>query len=156
MPKPSHLDGKSIFTASTDPFDATWSSLASRQDETGIPASTLGWTLTDDEFWTATQTGQNRENNVRARGVFAVAESDEWADKTYFGTYNTTLISPNVPVGGRTTLPISHYLLEGHQRATVLVSYDGGADQQLLQYSADAKSRVVDLTAAVPSGAQNA
>ena len=91
--------------------------------------------------------------------MFAVAESDEWADKTFSGTYNTTLISPNVPVAGRSTLPISfvsHYLQEGGQRATVLVSFDGDADQQLLQYSADAKSRVVNLTAAVPAGAQNA
>lgn len=185
VPRPSNLDGQSIFTASTDPFDAKWPSLAPRQDETAIPASTLGWTqslpsgwsvdnssmgsggvaewrgwtLTNDEFWTSTQTGQNRETNVRARGVFAVAESDEWADKTYSGTYNTTLISPNVPVAGRATLPlsfVSHYLQEGNQRATVLISFDGGADQQLLQYSADAKSRVVNLTAAVPAGAQNA
>ena len=179
------IDGRSILTASTDPFDTKWSSPAARQDETGIPASTLGWTqffpvgwtvdnsgmgsggvtewrgwtLTDDEFWTATQTGQDRENNVRARGVFAVAESDEWADKTFSGTYNTTLISPDIPVSGRTALPlsfVSHYLQEGNQRATVLISFDGGADQQLLQYSADAKSRVVGLTANVPAGAQNA
>ncbi|ROO88170.1 type I phosphodiesterase/nucleotide pyrophosphatase [Actinocorallia herbida] len=185
VPRPANLDGQPITTASTDPFDAQWPLLAARQDETGIPATTLGWTktfpsgwsvdnsamgtggmaewrgwtLTDDEFWTATQTGQDRENNVRARGVFAVAESDEWADKTFSGTYTTTLVSPNVSVAGKTTLPISfvsHYLQEGGQRATVLVSFDGGADQQLLQYSANAKSRLVNLTATVPAGAQNA
>ena len=78
--KPANLDGRSILTTGTDPFDAKWPSLAARQDETGIPATTLGWTrsfpsgwtvdnssmgtggmaewrgwtLTNDEFWTAT------------------------------------------------------------------------------------------------------
>ncbi|MCD0449497.1 alkaline phosphatase family protein [Actinocorallia sp. API 0066] len=184
VPRPAHLDGQPLNTPSTDPFEAQAPLLAPRQDETGIPASVLGWTktfpsgwsvengpisggvaewrgwtLTNDEFWTSAEAGQNRENNVRARGVFAVADSDEWADKSFSGTYSTTLISPEVNVAGKTTLPISfisHYLQEGSQRATVLISFDGGADQQLLQYSADARSRLVNLTATVPAGAQRA
>ncbi|GAB3659699.1 hypothetical protein GCM10027589_20940 [Actinocorallia lasiicapitis] len=185
VPKPAQFDGRPILSPATDVFDSAWSSLSARQDETGIPAATLGWTktfpggwtvdntgmgtggvaewrgwtLSNDEFWTSTQTGQNRETNVRARGVFAVAESDEWADKSFSGAFTSTLVSPNVPVAGRTTLPISfvsHYLQEGNQRATVLISFDGGPDQQLLQYTADAKSRSVSLTAPIPPGAQTA
>ncbi len=102
--------------------------MTARVDETGIPASVLGfthtppagwsvdnsamgnggvtewrgWSFTTDEFWTQAQRDQSRESNVRARNVFAVADGDEWNDKTVSGTFDSTLVSPAYPVtGGR-------------------------------------------------------
>jgi len=181
--RPAALDGKPVTTAVNDPFDALAGSLKPRVDETGIPASVLGWTgtapsgwkidntgmgsggvtewhgwsFTDDDFWTYAQRGQNRENNVRERGVFAVADSDEWADKSFSGTFNSTLVSPAYTVAGKSSVSLSfgsHYLQEGAQKAQVLVSFDGGADQQVLAYTADARAKLEKLTVAVPSGAQ--
>ncbi|HCT81161.1 MAG TPA: nucleotide pyrophosphatase [Micromonosporaceae bacterium] len=89
-----NLDSKPLNVRSTDPFDAL--TLQSRVHETGIPASVLGWTpsgpsgwtvdrsampsggvtewrgwsFTNEEFWSRTQSSQNRENGFRLRGIF--------------------------------------------------------------------------------------
>ncbi|MGW0249597.1 hypothetical protein ACWDYH_23520 [Nocardia goodfellowii] len=71
-----------------------------------------GWSFTTDEFWTAAERGQSRESNGRARGVFAVADSDEWADKIFRGRFNSRPVAPPVPVSGNATATISfvsHY-----------------------------------------------
>ncbi|MDX6741403.1 alkaline phosphatase family protein [Actinocorallia sp. A-T 12471] len=186
VPPPAHLDGRPLTGAApADPFDAQAPLLAARQDESGIPPETPGWTktfptgwrvddgamgvggvaewrgwaLANDEFWTAAEPGQDRENNVRARGVFAVADPDEWADKPHSGVFTSTLVSPRIDVAGRRTLPISfvsHYRQRGTQRATVLVSFDGGPDRRILGFDADAPSRPVRFTISVPEGARNA
>ncbi|MCP2338161.1 alkaline phosphatase family protein [Actinomadura rupiterrae] len=182
--RPSALDGQDVTTASSDPFDTLAGALKPRVDETGIPSSTLGWTqqtpsgwkidntgmgtggvsewrgwsFTDDEFWTSTQRGQGRETNVRARGVFAVADSDEWADKTFSGTFNSNLVSPAYPVAGKSQVTLSfgsHYLKDGNETAQVFVSFDGGAQTQVLKYTGDAQARIEHLAVSVPSGAQN-
>ncbi len=59
-----------------------------------------GWSFTTDEFWTQAQRDENRECNVRARNVFAVADGDEWNDKALTGTFDSTLVSPACPVTG--------------------------------------------------------
>ncbi|MFC8278420.1 alkaline phosphatase family protein [Streptomyces sp. NPDC057271] len=133
------LDGKPIQQRSTDPFDALHSSLGGRVDESGIPAGVLGfthtapsgwsvinnamgtggmaewrgWAFATDEFWSRTQAGQSRELNVRARGVFAVADSDEWSDRSFSGTYDSTLVTPAYSVSGktRTTLDFTTFYL---------------------------------------------
>ncbi|WP_436502258.1 hypothetical protein [Actinokineospora sp. HUAS TT18] len=174
------LDGQVLGTASTDPFDTA--TLNPRVDETGIPTSVLGWTktmpsgwsidntgmgtggmaewrgwsLTNDDFWTKTQTGQQRESNVRARGVFAVADSDEWSDKATSGSFNSTIVSPSYNVTGKSSAAIrfgSHYLKEGGETATVSVSFNGGAAQNLLTYTGDAVAKLENLSVAVPAGA---
>src|SRR5207249_2233579 len=134
VPRDSALDGQPITQSTVDPFDGKWSSLQSRVDETGIPSSVKGWTqsfpagwsvdntgmgtggvtewrgwsLSNDEFWTYAQRDQGRETNVRARGVFAVADSDEWADKSFSGTFNSTLVSPAYTVTGWATAKLSY------------------------------------------------
>lgn len=175
------LDGVPIRTASTDPFDTL--TLKSRVDETGIPADVLGWThatpagwkidntgmgtggvtewqgwsFTDDDFWTRTDPGQGREANVRARGVFAVADSDEWSDKARTGTFNSALVSPAYSVAGKSSATlsfVSDYQKDGNETAQVLVSFDGGADKQVLTYTGDAIAKTERLSIPVPSGAQ--
>ena len=181
---PAVLDGRPLATASTDPFDARVGSLQGPVDETGIPSGTSGWTkafpsgwtvdnsgmgtggvaewrgwsLTTDEFWTATETGQQRENNVRARGVFAVADSDEWADKSHTGTFDSLMTSPGYPVAGKANVTVafgSHYRKEGAETASVLVSFDGGAWKNVTTYTADRIASIDRYTVAVPSGASS-
>ncbi|MFG2332225.1 alkaline phosphatase family protein [Streptomyces sp. NPDC048604] len=178
------LDGKPVQQRSTDPFDSLQSSLTGRVDETGIPAGVLGftrtapsgwsvvnnamgtggvtewhgWSFATDEFWSRTQRDQSRELNVRARGVFAVADSDEWSDKAFSGPYDSTLVSPAYAVAGasRVTLDFTtFYRQEGSQTAQILASFNGGAPTVVKSYTADVISQPQSLTVNVPAGASN-
>ncbi|MFD7877207.1 alkaline phosphatase family protein [Streptomyces sp. NPDC059766] len=179
------LDGRPVQQPVPDDFDALRPQLQTRVDETGIPAGVLGfthtppagwsvdnsamggggvtewrgWSFTTDEFWTRSQTDQNRECNVRARNVFAVADGDEWSDRTVSGSFDSTLVSPAYPVtGGRTaTLTYTtYYRQESPQRGEVLVSYDGGTPVSVRTYTADVPSRTETVTLQVPAGASTA
>ncbi|MFF0748993.1 alkaline phosphatase family protein [Streptomyces sp. NPDC004267] len=178
------LDGKPVQQRSTDPFDGLYGSLAGRVDETGIPAGVLGfthtapsgwsvinnamgtggvaewrgWSFATDEFWSRTQRDQSRELNVRARGVFAVADSDEWADKTFSGTYDSTLVSPAYAVTGATRVTLdftTFYRQEGAQTAQILASFNGGTPTVVKSYTADVVSQPQSVTVAVPPGASS-
>ncbi|MFE2586488.1 alkaline phosphatase family protein [Streptomyces sp. NPDC059378] len=179
------LDGRPVQQPVPDDFDALRPQLQTRVDETGIPTGVLGfthtppagwsvdnsamggggvtewrgWSFTTDEFWTRSQTDQNRECNVRARNVFAVADGDEWSDRTVSGSFDSTLVSPAYPVtGGRTaTLTYTtYYRQESPQRGEVLVSYDGGTPVSVRTYTADVPSRTETVTLQVPAGASTA
>ncbi|MFF8604446.1 alkaline phosphatase family protein [Streptomyces sp. NPDC015346] len=184
-PDPSWgLDGKPIQQRSTDPFDALYGSLSGRVDETGIPAGVLGfthtapsgwsvinnamgtggvtewrgWAFATDEFWSRTQRDQSRELNIRSRGVFAVADSDEWADKTFSGTYDSTLVTPAYSVSGASRVILdftTFYRQEGSQSAQVLVSFNAGTPTLVKSYTADVVSQPQSLTVAVPTGASS-
>lgn len=184
VPVPAILDGRALATASTDPFDGRVGSLQARVDETGIPTGTLGWSksfpagwtvdnsgmgtggvtewrgwsLTTDAFWTAAERGQQRESNVRARGVFAVADSDEWFDKTRTGTFNSLMDSQAYSVSGKSSVAVSfgsHYRKEGSETASVLVSFDGGVWRNVTTYTGDRIAAVDKYTVAVPAGASS-
>ena len=179
------LDGRPLQQPQPDEFDALRSKLTARVDETGIPASVLGfthtppagwsvdntamgtggvtewrgWSFTTDEFWTQAQRDQSRESNVRARNVFAVADGDEWNDKTVSGTFDSTLVSPAYPVtGGRgaTLTYTTYYRQESPQKGEVLVSYDGAAPVSVRTYTADVPSRTETVTLQIPAGATTA
>ncbi|MEU4925969.1 alkaline phosphatase family protein [Streptomyces yokosukanensis] len=178
------LDGRPVQQPTPDDFDSLRGRLQSRVDETGIPASILGfthtppagwsvdnsamgtggvtewrgWSFTTDEFWTQAQRDQNRECNVRARGVFAVADGDEWSDKSLTGSFDSTLVSPAYPVtGGRpaTLAYTTYYRQESPQKGEVLVSYDGAAPVGVKTYTADVPSRTETVTLQVPAGASS-
>ncbi|MFJ2631506.1 alkaline phosphatase family protein [Streptomyces sp. NPDC087422] len=176
------LDGKPIQERSTDPFDTL--TLSPRTDETGIPAGVLGythttpsgwsiinsamgtggvtewrgWSFATDEFWSRAQADQSRELNVRSRGVFAVADSDEWADKSFSGTFDSTLVTPAhaVTAGSKVTLDyVTHYLQEGSQKAEILASWNGGTPTVVKTYTADTVAKVESLTLTAPEGASS-
>lgn len=176
------LDGQVAPSASADPFDSLVGSLQSRLDETGVPADVKGWThttpagwtidnaglgtggvrewqgwsFTTDDFWTRAAPNQQRESNVRARGVFAVADSDEWSDKTRSGLFNSRLSSPAYDVTGATAATLtfsSHYLKSGNETATVQASFDGAAPKPVLTYTKDTIAKIERLTIPVPAGA---
>ncbi|GAA4227773.1 hypothetical protein FHR32_000750 [Streptosporangium album] len=181
LPRPAGLDGRSIVLRSADPFDRL--PLGRRVRETGIPAEVRGfthtappgwsvdnrglpsggveewrgWSFTTDEFWSRAQRDQWRELFVRGRGVFAVADSDEWDDRPHgTGTFNSTLASAPYPVAGRHAVRIgyvTHYRQNGGQRAQVLVSFDRGRTKVVKAYTADAISKVESIPVAVPAGA---
>ncbi|GAA3142577.1 hypothetical protein GCM10017687_69190 [Streptomyces echinatus] len=179
------LDGRPVQQPAPDDFDTLRGVLRSRADETGIPAGVLGfthtppagwsvdnsamggagvtewrgWTFTTDEFWTQAQRDQNRECNVRARNVFAVADGDEWYDKALTGSFDSTLVSPAYPVTGAGTAVLTyttHYRQEAPQKGEVLVSYDDGTPVTVRTYTADVPSRTETVTLQVPAGATSA
>lgn len=177
-----NLDSKPLNVRATDPFDGLHASLQARSHETGIPATVRGWThtapagwsvdrsamptggvnewrgwsFTNEEFWSRTQSSQNRENGLRLRGVFAVADSDEFDDRSGGASFDSTLVSPAYPVTAgqvKTLRYVTHYLQEGGQTGDVLVSFNGGANQLVKRYSADARAKAETLTVTVPAGA---
>ncbi|MFJ6621507.1 alkaline phosphatase family protein [Kitasatospora sp. NPDC091335] len=179
------LDGRPIDEITPDDFDALRPGLSARADESGIPAGVKGWTHTPpagwsidnsrmpsggvtewrgwtfatDEFWTASQLGQSRETNVRARNVFAVADSDEWDDKAHgAGQFDSTLVSPAYPVSGRSRGVLSFatdYKIDGPQTGDLYVVFDNGAPQLVKSYRADLNT-VENLPVTVPAGAATA
>nr|BFD96032.1 hypothetical protein KitaXyl93_73920 [Kitasatospora sp. Xyl93] len=179
------LDGRPIDEITPDAFDALRPSLQARADESGIPAAVKGWTHTPpagwsidnsrmpsggvtewrgwafatDEFWTAAQLGQSRETDVRARNVFAVADSDEWDDKAHgAGQFDSTLVSPAHPVSGASRGLLSfatNYKVDGPQTGDVYVVFDNGAPQLVKSYRSDLNT-VENLPVTVPAGATTA
>ncbi|MFJ3833586.1 alkaline phosphatase family protein [Streptomyces sp. NPDC090046] len=176
------LDGVPLNAPDGDPFDTLRPNLRARVDETGIPAGVkgfthtppagwsvdnskmgtggvtewAGWAFATDEFWSQSQRDQWRELNVRSRDVFAVADSDEWDDKSHTGTFDSTLITPKWAVTGGSTRNLTfrtHYRQEAGQTAQVLVSYDGAAPTVVKSYTADAVARSESLALQVPAGA---
>lgn len=176
------LDGKPVQERSGDPFDAL--ALSTRTDETGIPSTVRGythtppsgwsvinnamgtggmtewrgWAFATDEFWSRTQRDQWRELNVRARGVFAVADSDEWADKSFSGTYDSTLVTPAYDVTGKSKVRLDFttlYRQEGSQTARILASFNGGTPTVVKSYTSDVGSQPQSVSVEVPSGASS-
>ncbi|WP_326666010.1 hypothetical protein [Streptomyces sp. NBC_00385] len=112
------------------------------------------------EFWSRTRRDQWRELNVRARGVFAVADSDEWSDKTFSGRFDSTLVSPVIgSLSGRSTLTIefiTHYRQVEQQTARVLVSFNAGTPSEVRSYATDVTSQEQSIEVPIPSGATSA
>ncbi|MEU8886814.1 alkaline phosphatase family protein [Streptomyces sp. NPDC048442] len=132
------LDGKPLQRPFADGFDASYPLLKAAVDETGTPASVLGfthspaggwsidnsrmpatgveewrgWSLTTDEFWTRADKSQNRENFTRGRGVIAVADADEWDDKgspSTTGEFDSTLVSPAYRISRKSSVTLTFF-----------------------------------------------
>ncbi|GLU88388.1 alkaline phosphatase family protein [Agromyces sp. NBRC 114283] len=179
------LDGTALGELEGDDFDTLRPVLKPQQDETRPGAGVLGWTheapsgwtidnskmpaggvaewagwsFATDDFWTGAERGQMRETSVRNRDVFAVADSDEWDDKTHDpGQFDSTLVSPAYPLSGAATATLAYatnYFIDGPQSAEVSVSFDGGEPQSLKNYRIDT-NRFERLEFEVPAGARAA
>lgn len=179
------LDGRPVQQQLPDAFDSLRGQLQKAVDEGGIGADVLGfthtapsgwsvdntrmgtggvtewrgWSFTTDEFWTKAERSQRRELNVRARNVFAVCDGDEWSDRSFTGTFDSTLVSPAFPVRAGATATLTYttyYRQEAPQRGEVLVSYGGAAPVVVKTYGADTSSRVENVALQVPAGATTA
>lgn len=180
-----NLDGLPFNKIKADDFDSLRPHLKKAKDETKLAAHTKGWTtiapngwtidnsampkggvrewrgwsFATDEFWTNTDLNQGRETSVRNRNVFAVADSDEWDDKTHEeGQFDSTLISPNFKVkGGQNAILsfASNYRIDGPQSGEVFVSFDGGQPQLVKSYEKNFNG-FESLSIEVPKKAKNA
>ncbi|MFC0533313.1 metallophosphoesterase [Phytohabitans kaempferiae] len=157
----------------------------------GTPAGWRGWTFTQRNDWFAAAApagvGCNPETDrpldqrcfldgrqqfSRSRGVLAVADNGIAAAKgaTVDGSnpVNSTLVSPAVPLNSRKAIELvfsSHYRQAHKAVGRVTVAFDGGAEQEILRYSAarvsangggDVISGQEVIRVKVPSGARNA
>lgn len=121
-----------------------WSVDNSKMPSGGAPEFS-GWTFMTDDFFSNVELGQLRENNVYSRDVFAVADSDEWADVSPRGgnMFDSTLKSPAYELNGAAELDISFvsdYAVDGPQKAIVRVVFDeasGIAPHTLVTYPGD-------------------
>lgn len=179
------LDGQSINRIQPDDFDALRPQLQGALDESKLGKELLGWTTTapngwsidnskmpaggvtewrgwsfaTDEFWTNTDNNQGRETSVRNRNVFAVADSDEWDDKSHeAGQFDSTLISPNYKVKGGKQATVSfasNYKIDGPQSGKVYISFDGAEPVLLKSYTRDFNG-IEKITVDVPKKAKRA
>ena len=128
-----------------------------------------GWSFATLNFWTAADT-QDRGNFTKASGTFAIADPDEWDDQnspTALGQFDSALTSPAIDVNGVNHVTInfdSHFRQEAPQKAQVTVSFDGGAEVEVLRYDdnpasanggADAQNTAVAIVVPVPAGASS-
>nr|WP_280909686.1 alkaline phosphatase family protein [Leucobacter exalbidus] len=121
-----------------------WSVDNSKMPTGGTPEF-HGWTFMTDDFFSNVELGQNRENNVRSRNVFAVADSDEWDDAgdKSSNKFDSTLVTPAYELNGASTVDVSFvsdYAVDGPQGATVWAYFDeesGAQRQKLIEYPAD-------------------
>ncbi|WP_433046193.1 metallophosphoesterase family protein [Dactylosporangium sp. CS-033363] len=110
----------------------------------GPAAGWRGWTFTPRDAWFAAAAALDERNQFsRARGVLAVADNGIAAAKgaTVDGdhTVASTLVSPGVPVGGRRAVELvfSSQWRQAHKAVgRVTVAFDGGAEREILRYSA--------------------
>ncbi|MDQ7904455.1 metallophosphoesterase [Phytohabitans sp. ZYX-F-186] len=170
-------------------FDGASSAWSVQTD--GTPAGWRGWTFTqrDDWFATAAPAGvgcdpendqpldqrcflDGRQQFSRSRGVIAVADNGVAAAKgaTVDGDHpvNSTLVSPAVPLNSRKAIELvfsSHYRQAHKAVGRVTVAFDGGAETEILRYSAartsanggeDVISGQEVIRVKVPSGARTA
>ena len=121
-----------------------WTVDNSQMPEGGAPEY-RGWTFMTDDFFSNTELGQHRENNVRSRNVFAVADSDEWDDVNPKSgrNFNSTLQTPAYELNGAETVDlsfVSDYAVDGPQGAAVWLHFDAASGiprQKLIEYPAD-------------------
>ena len=104
-----------------------------------------GWSFASMDFWVDAE-DQLRSQFTRADGTVAVVDPDEWDDcgnAASFGSYNSILTSPLIPLTGN---PIhisfdSHYRQEAPQQVYLTVTnVSGGIIETLLHYSSNAGS----------------
>ena len=129
-----------------------------------------GWSFADPAWWSQTAADQNRSQFTKGSGAIAVADPDEWDDIARDpGFYETYLKSPNISVSGLAADIVqlrfdSSWRPEDTQTAVVRVSFDGGADVEILRWTsvngdsdfkADDTNETVVIPVNNPAGAVN-
>jgi hypothetical protein len=108
-----------------------------------------GWSFANRDWWATTAGGQDREQFLSASGTVAIADPDEWDDKGHdVGMYNTFLSTPTISLVGipANTLVLKFNSsvrseccddnpdLDNSQTETVTISYNGGAEIEVLKW----------------------
>ncbi len=118
----------------------------------------FGWTFAEPTWWTATAGNQGRSGFTAGiappesglPSIIAVADPDEWDDLTHnSGSFKSILTSPQVNIAsalpGTVVLTFdSSWQREAPQKAKVEVSFNSGAWQEVLLWTADGADRHED------------
>lgn len=148
-------------------------------DDTGVPGAGTdtdgvtewaGWSFANRAWWAQTGGDQQRTLFVKGTGTSAIADSDEWDDVGHAaGNMDTSLKTKNIPLAGVKANTVilkfdSSWRPEDPQKASVLVSFDGGTPVEVLGYHStptnpnyrpDEVSETIALRIANPGSAQN-
>ena len=116
-------------------------------DDSGMPAGGMtewrGWSFTSPAWWSQAAADQGRSQFTKGTGVIAVADPDEWDDKTHAsGTYNSFLRTSSISLAGANAGSArlrfdSSWMPEGVQTATVTASYNGGPATEVLRWESE-------------------
>ena len=127
-------------------------------DDSGIPGGGVtewsGWSFTNKDWWATTAGDQDRTQFVLGQNVVAVADPDEWEDAAHddleaAGWYDAYMSTPDISltnvVAGSVTLTFDSSWRDEfddnyHQTANITVSYDGGAEIEVLLWESDGAS----------------
>jgi len=131
------LDNTKVWTNQTP---AGWS-----VDNSWLPAyggvrDWYGWTFANAQAWAFVAGDQRRTEFTNAKGVCAIADSDEWDDMAHEdGLYETYMSTPDISIAGlaANTLLLtfdSSWRPEGAQDANIMASFDGGAPVEILYW----------------------
>ena len=104
----------------------------------------IGWSFASKDWWVAVAGDQRRGEFTRGTGTVAIADPDEWDDKGNpegLGTFNSFLKTPAIDITGIRAGSLelsfdSSFRPEGNQKASVTVSYNGGAAVTVVEWVA--------------------
>lgn len=148
------------------------------QDDSGVPGvgteldgvtEWAGWSFPDKMWWTQAAEDQRRSEFTRASGTVMVSDPDEWDDAGHVdsasaGWYNTYITTPEIDVSGAPANSMviifdsswrPEYDSNYRQTGNIQVSYDGGAEQQLMLWSSDSSQPAWDPAGGVTEGYKN-
>ena len=125
-----------------------WEITNENPDDLGMPEWRT-WAIVDFEWWTATAEDQRRSeftgkhNDGKGIGKGAVSDPDEWDDWELNGDpdalsrWNGHLITPPIKIKGAAAESLilkldSSWRPEDTQNGEITVSFDGGAEEQIL------------------------
>ena len=148
-------------------------------DDSGVPGvgtdddgvtEWAGWSFAKRTWWAETGGDQQRSQFTKGTGTSAIADSDEWDDVGHAaGNMDTSLKTKSISLQGVKANSVilkydSSWRPETPQKATVSVSFDGGAPIELLRYDSDPNNpsyrpdetnETIALRVQNPSNAQN-
>ncbi len=115
------------------------------QDDSLMPLNGVrdwwGWTFANAVAWSMVAGDQRRSEFTLAKGVAAIADSDEWDDLTHdSGPFEAYLSTPAISLVGMDENSVnltfdSSWRPEGSQEVNIVVSFDGGNPQEILYWN---------------------
>jgi len=148
-------------------------------DDAGVPGvgtdddgvtEWAGWSFAKRTWWAQAGGDQDRTKFLKGTGTSAIADSDEWDDVGHAaGNMDTSLKTKSISLAGVKPNSVilqydSSWRPEEPQKASVAVSFDGGAPVVVFNYIStpsdpayrpDEVSETIALRVPNPSGAQN-
>ena len=121
-----------------------------------------GWSFASKTWWVTVAGDQRRGEFARGVGTVAIADPDEWDDKgspAALGKFTSFLKTPAIDIAGLRANSLSlvfdsSFRPEDNQKASVKVSFNGGAPISLLEYVVTTDDKTNErLTIPIPNPA---